>query len=215
MSPLTDPGAPQGFQRKSRLWVPGDERTEKDSIVTKAKSIIQPVKRLLVPTDRHGKPVPEPPQPEELQYAVRFNHQQRRFHTRYAIRLRRRNERAAARQQRRLDEATFFYSSQHYDRATNKIVRFNAKGEAIPVIKRPAILNIKPRIGYLETNGPERLRKSPEQIEFELRAHSGDHVRAKLERKQKIDHLGNPIPLKPLNRRLAGTWAWAAAGVGA
>lgn len=186
--PLIDPGDPTGFQRKGGIFVPGEQQKPKRSAIEIAKGIIAPVKRLLT---RQGQPEPEE---GELQYAVRFNHARRRWNIRFAARMRRRQVRAEIRKQVRLDRAMHNYATQRYDPAIKKIVRLNSKGEPIAVVSRPPLVKMRSRIGYLQENGPAQLHKTPEQVEFEVKAENGNHVRAVMD--PKIDHLGNPKPPK-------------------
>lgn len=196
MPSVIDPGDPTGFQRKGGIFVPGDQRpAEKRSTIDKIKSIITPVKRLLTPG---GKPEAEE---DPLVIAKPFNHHQRRWHMRYATRLQRRNIRGAARKERRLAEQMHRYATQHFDVKSGKIVRANSRGESLVPVTRPITVKIRPRVGYLQVNGPARLGKSETQIKFEIASEAGNHVKAKLD--PRIDHLGNPRPEK----RLRGSWA--------
>lgn len=155
-------------EKRSRIWLPGMQ-TPKDV----AKKLLIPAKRILVPQGKGIDPDAAATAGEEMPLAVRYNRQQRRRIIKVTSQMRRRQLRKEARKQRRLDQALYDASATSHshvrDAKTQRwvAVRFDAKGKRLAAIGKPLPVDIRPRAGYLEANGPKQLRKSEHQLRLE------------------------------------------------
>lgn len=125
----------------------------------------------------------------ELTIGRRFNHAERRWHIRFAERMRRRQVRASYRRQRRLDLATFAVATQHYDAATKQTVRLTSDGKPLKVVERPPSLDVRIPTGFMARiefkdggyHSPgEPLRKSKAQVEMEVNERLGVFPQAEI-----------------------------------
>jgi hypothetical protein len=191
--------------RKGKILLPGEveDIRKKITLPGDSKILLSPMARREAEqrkqredAEQHG---------DDLQYAVKFNHAQRRWHLRYAAKMRRRQARAEARKQRRLEQTIFSFATQHYDASLRRTVRFNSLGEPIKVIQRPADRQIRIEGGYLNEieyrDGKlvalgEPLRKSKAQMELEANVKLGIYPKVKISKLSR-SYIGSLRTRKP------------------
>lgn len=187
--------------RKSKILLPGevDDIRKKIALPGDSKILLSPIARKEAEARRQRAEAEQ-----GFEYATKFNHQQRRWHLRYAAKMRRRATRAGERKQRRLEEQIHLYATQQYDASLRRTVRSNSRGETLKVIQRPAIRQIRIEGGYLNSiefrdgklvaNGAP-LRKSKVQLELEANVRLGVYPQATITKTHRLK--GSWAPPKP------------------
>jgi hypothetical protein len=189
--------------RKGRILLPGevDDIRKKITLPGDSKILLSPMAR----REAEQRKQREDAESGDIGYAVKFNHQQRRWHLRYAAKMRRRQARHADRKQRRLEEQIHLYATQQYDASLRRTVRSNSRGETLKVVQRPATRQFQIEGGYLNEiefrDGRliapgEPLRKSKEQVELETNVRLGVYPKAKISKLSR-NYIGSLRARKP------------------